>query len=321
MKKKSADIYELHLSELENLLLQSQSQKDPAYWLYLNKARVSLFMLEALTRLLAKTTGDTFAKSWSKFFKKLEDTLGGIDYYDVLIREFSANKTIKKAQVDYLLKKRDKSLSEFNKKLERKEFYIQKLNGFRDGLPVDFKNKALLINLHEQIKTEILLAEEFFNQHENGFTNFEEEVHEVRRKLRWISIYSISLGGLVILKDTKTKYPWEKEFITKTETQSKYNKLPVKKGLVYYIPFNKKAFFALSHVIDKLGIIKDKGLAIEAIAKSLEKTQDKKHSGLKIHTARGLKQKESENILLKQAYDLLNRFFAKYKIHLELMNV
>lgn len=317
MKKKSACIYELHLSELENLLLQSQSQKDPAYWLYLNKARVSLFMLEALTRLLAKTTGDPFAKSWSKFFKKLEDTLGEIDYYDVLIREFSANKIINKEQVSHLLKKRDKLLGEFNKKLKQKEFYIPKLKEFRGGLPVDFKNKALLINLHEQIKTEILLTEEFFNQHENGFSDFEEEVHEMRRKMRWISIYSISLGGLVILKDTKTKYPWEKEFIT--ETESKYNKLPVKKGLVYYIPFNQKAFLGLSHVIDKLGIIKDKGLAVEALDKSNEK--DKTYSDLKIRASRQLKQRETETLLLKQAYDLLNRFFSKYKIHLELMNV
>lgn len=319
MKKKSISLYEPHLTSLENLLMQSKTQNDPAYWLYLNKARSPLFNLEALTRLMARTTNDPIAKSGEKLFKKLEDRIGEIDYYDAFVKQFSQNKAVKQAQVSYLIKKRDKALLAFNDKLGDKEFYISKINDFREKAELDIKNKGLMINLHEQLKTEILRTEEFFNEHKGGFNDFEEQVHAMRRKIRWISIYSASLGGLVILKDSKNKYPWEKEFITKTETTSKYNQLPVKSGLSYYIPLNKKAFYALSHVVDQLGIIKDKGLAVEALAGTIEKTENVKHSNPKLFVTRQLKLRETEDFLLKQAYDITYKFFVTYKIHLELI--
>lgn len=318
MKNKNAEVVEVYLNELETLFKKSKNEQNPAYWLYTNKARTPLFMLESITRIFAKTTNDPFAKTWNKFFKKLEDAIGEIDYYDALIKEFKPKRSVKKEQIEYFTKKRDKTLTKLNEKLINRNFYTSFLLQFRKGNIMNFSDKTLLKNIHNQIKTEILLTEEAFMDHINGFKDFEEGVHTMRRKLRWISIYGISLGGIVILKKNRKNYEWEKEFITKTELNSKYNKLPVKKGLNYYIPFNEKAFLALSHVIDQLGIIKDKGLSIEALAKWREKTGAaiKPNNPVNTSVAGELKIKEA---LLKQAHELVYKFFITYKIHNELL--
>lgn len=321
MKKNSTDIYAPYVEQLTSLLQDSLHQQDPAYWLYLNKARTPLFMLEALSRIVYKATNDPVAKEGRKLFKKLEDMLGEIDFYDVFVKQFKSNSAIKKEQVVYLESKLEKVTSRLNKKLTKNYFYSEAINGFIDNNPGDFNDKGLLIALHEEMKTEILQAEEFFSEYHNGFTDFEEQVHELRRKLRWISIYAASLGGYAALKPVSKKYKWEKEFVTKNDRENKYNKLPIKKGLPYYILLNKKAFYALSHVIEKLGEIKDKGLAIQTLAKALRKTtvtgRDADYNA-KARALLGIKETESE--LLKQAYDLLYRFFVVNKIHIELIS-
>jgi hypothetical protein len=320
MKTNSVNLYDQYLKQLTGLLFDSSHQDDPAYWLYLNNARTPLFMLEAITRILYKSTSDKEAEKWHSLFKKLEDILGQIDYYDVLIKQFKPNKAIGEEPVRYLEKKLDKVTSKLNRKLKKKEFYLPSLNEVTQSGAFDFNDKGLLIAFHEQVKTEILIAEEFFSTFHNGFSDFEEQVHDLRRKLRWISIYSTCLGGSVILKPGPKKYKWEKEFITRKEIESKFNKLPVKKGWSFYIPINKKAFYALSHVIDKLGEIKDKGLAIEALAKAIRKTTGNGNGNDHREQARTqLRIKETEDELLKQAYDLLYRFFVVNKIHVELL--
>lgn len=317
---KQDNVYQVHLNQLVKLLHESKKKENPGYWLHINKARTSLFMLESIARIMYKATNDSFAKEWYKLFKKLEDRLGEIDYYDAFVRQFKGNKEIKKEQLDYLTDKLDKVVNKFNHRLHKEHYYLDQLEEFSKKDKTTFNDKKLLISLHEQIKTELLLAEEFFSQYPNGFTDIENHVHALRRKLRWISIYGASLGGIVVLKQTKHKYKWEKEFITKEEISSPYNKLPVKKGWKYYIELNKKAFYALSHVISELGKIKDKGLAIELLAKTIHKTGvfpgDERPGAI---AQKQLKQKENVSQLLKQAYDLLYHFFVENKIHIELM--
>ncbi|MGZ3919421.1 MAG: hypothetical protein ACXVC7_03980 [Bacteroidia bacterium] len=321
MKNKNSAIYDTYLDDLEKLLKECKQQENAAYFLYLNKARTLLFMLESITRILYKSTGDKFAKPWYKLFKKLEDMLGKIDELDVFVRDFKTNRRVKGEELHYLTKKLEKAVEEFNSKLKKEHFFLHALEKFRSDADTNFNDKGLLITFHEHIKTEILLAEEFFSRYHNGFSNFEDQVHTLRRKLRWISIYGISLGGIVILKDTHKKYKWEKEFVTKRDRDSEYNKLPVKKGLPYYIPLNKKAFYALSHVVANLGVIKDKGLAIGALEKALKKTGALKQRNPRIEAKRQLQLKETEQHLLKDAYDLMYRFFVDNKIHIELFTV
>ncbi|MCE3229215.1 MAG: hypothetical protein K0S32_3766 [Bacteroidetes bacterium] len=319
-KTSTVNLYNIHVKQLQKLLTESKKQKDPAYWLYLNKARKPLFMLESIALIVSRTTEDKKTTDWLKFFKKLEDVLGEIDHYDVLVKEFSAKKAIRKELVDYYKKKLEKILVKFNKKLVKREFYIPRLKEFANDNHPAF-TKTLILKIKQQIINDVNAAALFFKDYAKGFHNFEEQVHELRRKIRWASIYGESLGGIIILKDTSKLYTWEKEFVTKEVLNSDFNKLPVRKGFPEYIHFNKKAFYALSYAIGKLGEIKDKGLSIEALSKSLEKTGTSKTKKPFDEASRMLGTRESEEDLLKQAHALLTKYYSTYKIHQELFKV
>jgi hypothetical protein len=313
------NVYDTHVKQLQKLLAESRKQKDPAYWLYQNKARKPLFMLESICLLHYRATENEAAKSWLKFFKKLEDVLGEVDYYDALVKLYSAKK-IRKELIDYYRAKLEKVLFKFNKKLVKREFYLPRLKEFTGASHPVF-SKTLILKLKQQIINDSNAAAVFFKGYAKGFHDFEEQVHELRRKVRWTSIYGESLGGIIILKDTSKAYPWEKEFITKEVRNSEFNNLPVKKGLPQYISYNRKAFYALSYVIGKLGEIKDKGLSIEALARSIEKTKTSKTEKPLEEASKMLGIRESEDELLKQAHTLLTKYYIKYKMHEELFKV
>jgi hypothetical protein len=297
------------------LLQQAIAQNNPTLFLYKKNVRTPLFMMESLTRLLKKIHSDAEIDDAHKTSKKLEDLFGQVDHYDALVKQFSKQKSITKAQLDYFTKKRDKIVSKANQKLRKRDFYQAIFNELQQEFKIDFNNKAVVVKIENQIKQELADCFNFYKQFTKGFDDMELQVHEMRRKLRWISIYNQSLQGLIALKADKSKYAWEKEFITKTELESPYNKPVIKKNLTHTIVFNQKAFYALSFVIKNLGDIKDKGLAIEALSKAIKKTSKITATNLKLPVTKQLKSSYTEEDLLKQAHALLHKFFISYKIH------
>lgn len=318
---KSISIFPLqtYCKPMVDVLQQAISQPDPTLFLYKKDVRTPLFMIESLTRLLKKIYSDSEINEAHKISKKLEDLFGQIDYYDALVKQFSKQKSVTRAQRDYFTKKRDKTISKTNEKLRKRDFYQANFNELQQEFKIDFSNKAIVLKIEKQIKDELKDCFNFYLQYAKGFDDMELQVHEIRRKLRWISIYSQSLQGLIVLQPDKNKYAWEKEFITKSELQSPYNKLVIKKNLPYTIAFKQKAFYALSFVIKNLGEIKDKVLAMEALNKAVKKTSNISTTNLKTPVTKQLNLNYTEEDLLKQAHNLLRKFFITYKIHDKLM--
>ncbi len=313
--------YSVYTSKLLQLLDQCRSKKDPAEWLYQNNARSTLFMLEAIARLWFKAFNDAETEKWLKTFKKLEDALGVIDHFGVILNQFSKNRSISSEQTDYFKRKKDKAVSRLNKKLFEKDFYKKFLVASSKPGVLNFNNKAILLKLEQQIKEEIAEGAAFFHRFPDGFNDMELQVHELRRKLRWISIYSQSLKGIIVLKSQKIKYPWEKEFVTEFAINAPYNKLSVKNGLKHYITFNKTAFYALTTVIEELGKIKDEGLAVEALVISIQKTTKLNKAGALALARKQLGSNLTMDELLKKAHKLLVKFYDTYKIHKTLVHV
>lgn len=303
------------------MLDKCRSKKDPGIWLYKNNARVTLFMLQSITRIWFKAFQDKNSGKWRKTFKKLEDMLGQVDHYDVLVNEFSKIKTIPASRIDYLEKKKEKALKKLNKNLREKNFYQKFMITFNRASTVNFNKKELLLELEKQVKIELFESNRFFNEYPQGFNDMELQVHNLRRKLRWISIYGQSLQGIIRLQKTNKSYKWEKEFITESVLSSPFNKLPVKRGLKYSICLNQKAFYALSYVIGELGAIKDKGLAIEALAKAIQKTKGRSVDDPVLLATQELRAAHSVEDLLQEAHVLLTKFFNTYKIHQALTRV
>lgn len=306
----------------QQLLLQfkkAKTSKNPALYLYTNNARTTLFMAQSITRILINLNKNPNYEIWHKVYKKLEDTLGEIDFYDTGIKSFSKNKSIKKQQMDYLIKKKNKVVEKLNKKLVTKEFYISVFEAVILANELNFNDKLIVNEIKKHIAKEINYISTFFGQFPKSFDNMELQVHELRRKLRWLSIYSQSLTGLIVLKKVTTKYEWEKQFITNNEKTSIYNNFKVVKNLEDYIYFNHKAFFALSFIIKKLGEIKDIGLNLSILKKSIKKTTTEKIASIEEMAIKQLKLPINEDDLLNDAHKILTLFIKKYAVPQQLI--
>jgi hypothetical protein len=254
-----------------------------------------------------------------KIIKKLEDQLGEIDNYDQQLQTFSKIKTVKGEYLNYFETKREKAISKLNKQLKKHDYFQDLFNIMSSRFQINFNNGNLILKIQDQLNWELKAAFRFFMEHPKEFKDMELEVHELRRKLRWVSIYAQSLQGVVVFKNEQKKFNWEKEFPGTILKNQAYNKLPIDKTFNEHIYVNPKAFVALNVVIEKLGIIKDKGLDLMALQTAIIKTKTlSKKKALKIAT-KELKANYSEKDLLKEAHELLHDFFVEYKIHESLL--
>ena len=272
-------------------------------------------MAESLTRLLTRLFSREEMAYGLKKIKNLEDSLGRIEDFENLYLLFSGNKKIEKEQWEYFLIRRGKEIQKLNEKLIAKDFYQGIFNEWSYKMQINFNDKPLIIKLEEVIGSELKKCFFFYLKYPGRFTDMESQVHEIRRKLRWISIYAQSLNGIIVLDPVKTKYEWEKIFITREQLSSPYNKLPVKKSLGHYIHLNKKAFLALGHVVAILGRIKDKGMHIEELSRALRKNTGVSKAKSKARVIKQLNLNYTEKDLFKEAHSLLHDFFMKYKVH------
>lgn len=310
---------QIYCKQLCEQFKKAQSTKNPAFYLYQKNARTPLFMAESITRVLMSLSGNPNFEKWYNVFKKLEDKMGEIDYYDAALKQFSKNKLIEKESLEYLLKKKNKVIDKLNKKLTEKEFYFPVFDQVLLVDELNLNDKLIIGEIKKHIVKELENIAEFFNQFQHSFDNMELQVHELRRKLRWISIYAQSLNGIIVLKPVKEKYEWERYFITAAEKTSPYNNLVVAKKLNNYIYFNNKAFYALSNIIRKLGEIKDPGLNLLLLENCIRKTHTEKILNIREKAQEQLKSNVTENDLLNEAHKVLLLFLKKYRIQDELI--
>lgn len=288
-------VFKHWLDKLEYLLNKAAKQKNPALWLYSNDARTCLFMLEALSRLYAGISGKKLFIKLEIKFKLLEDVLGAIDYYDVFANEFIKDKTIPASIVQYIQAQAREKTQQLNEMLIEKKWMAENKTAVNS-----IRKKLVRHNWHKEkkeIKSICLFYEQaiahilgFVNKEDFHFENIESDVHELRRKLRWLSIYPQALQGSVQLSKTK-KYPKSiDKYLSKEIINSPFNKMPDAGDNKHFLLLDKNYFFALSWIIAELGRLKDSGLRIIVIKEALQQTASL-----------------NENASLKKAYAIAGR--------------
>lgn len=317
MKTKEINPFLFYSSQLQKLFTKAAKKKNPAMWLYKNGARTPLFMLEALTRLHNKAFDENLFDKWNSRFKKLEDLLGEIDKYDALEKEFKSNKKISAEVVKYFSVNATNHAEKFNQRLREKDWLNNKLESFEKKLnefTVKY-NQEYIDELQFSIVDEIDAILNFVLKYDYQFTKLEEHIHELRRKLRWLSIYAQSLQGLIQLKKTAIKQKTHIKYSTKEVMNSSFNKLPVKPKNTAVIEFDADSFYALSWLIEELGKLKDDGLKLhelrDAIYISEKVTEDQAKE--KAISVLGFK-KTIEADILKQASEIIKTAISKDKI-------
>jgi hypothetical protein len=281
MKKQSPGAgHQRFLKQMDYLSAQlalTRKADDPALALYTTGARTPLFMLESLARIYRTLHNKkTFGKLYDDF-KLAEDMLGAIDYYDAFYKEFKTNKSFPEPLLRHFAKSRDTAaivmgkMLKIEKWISKKQKKVKKINSRLeriDWLPPEEETPAIagfIISEVQAIKNSLQSGKLAFNDIEAG-------VHELRRKLRWISIYTTSLNGLIQLEPQKTVPSSLKKYVTPDVVKSPFNQLPARKKGVVTIKINANTFYTLSWIIAKLGDLKDRGLKVHAVAEALKIT-------------------------------------------------
>ncbi len=309
-----------YLNKLQVLLNKAAQQKNPALWLYKNDARTPLFMLEALCKLYAKIHNKNKFTKLKDQFKLLEDTIGAIDYYDNIAKDVGTINKIPAEVTSYLLAQTREKIQSLNEILVEKKWIspdnsrIKKIQGKL--------NEADWLNEKEEIKAinefygeAIYDITEFIQTDAFHFDNVEADVHELRRKLRWLSIYPQALLGCIQLSKNKTTPKHLAKYLTKEITGSAFNKMPDAGDNRYFLLLEQSCFYSLSWMIAALGKIKDKGLHVIAVKEAVLQTTSltDADAAKKTYSLLGARQPKIE-VLLKEAADICKVYFGEQNL-------
>ena len=269
--------FDYYLNLLQQLIAKSSKQKNPALWLYQNNARTPLFMLEGLAKLYSGIHNKKKFEKLKAHFKLLEDALGQIDYYDAFVKEFAKNKKIPAAIKNYIQAQSREKLQSLNEILKEKEWISDggiRIAKIRKKLAeADWqKEKEEIESINSFYVLAIKKILNFINQKDFHFENVEADIHELRRDIRWLSIYPQCLRGCIQLSKTKSSPKYLDKYLTKEITGSPYNVMPDAADCKHFLVFNKNRFYALSWLIAELGKIKDNGLRVVVIEEALLQT-------------------------------------------------
>jgi hypothetical protein len=267
--------FEFQLGKIELLFAQAVLQENTALWLFLHDLRTPVFMLEGLSKLYAGLHNKKMFTKLKEQFKTIEDSLGSIDYYAAFAKEFAANEGIPAAIKNFLDSRTKQEIEKLNVLLkEDKWLNGTSLTKIREKLKkadwIDEEKETPLFKKFyiDQIKK----IQEFVTATDFVFDNVEEDVHELRRKMRWLSIYPGALRGAIQLKETKPAADHLVKYLTPQIISSPYNQFPASGNLSSVLLLEKNCFLALSWMIAELGKIKDDGLRIKVLKDSLQET-------------------------------------------------
>ncbi len=274
--------FEHHLQKLEALMKQARKEQNPALWLSTNDARTPLFMLEALARLYSSLHNKKKFTRLKDQFKLLEDGLGQVDYYASYAKSFLQHPTVPVHLREYMQGQAREKLQHVNDLLATKSWVgeaPQRFKKIRKSLgKVDWlKPQAEAKSIREFYKNEISSIKKFVKEAGGPFTEMEEQVHELRRDLRWLSIYPQALQGLIQLADSGRQDPATEKYLLPEIVQSKFNVMPDAGSNNWFVLLEKNHFYALSWMIAETGKIKDEGLQIFAVAEALMQTESLSH--------------------------------------------
>ena len=260
-------------------IYNSSPINNPVEIIYKNNARTFLFQLQGLARIENKIGNNKkICNGLLLEFKSIEDALGKYDYwYDLLEKNKNWNISIEieeyfKQQLFIQVGLIEQLLIKYKWINKNKEnVYEYNVNGYLNKkkkinkIKIFNQKKELNLFLNVFIKEIDSIHNKLINNKFN-LNDLENGIHEFRRKLRWVGIYSSALNGKVVI-DNNTKDRILKKYITSENKKNKFNILPVNKGIDYKLNFLPGGYYAMSELIAKIGVIKDKALISEEIIK------------------------------------------------------
>lgn len=315
--QKGIQRFDYFLNQLETLMLKADKQKNPGLFLYQNNARTPLFMLEALAKMYTELHNRKKFSKLKEHFKLLEDAIGAIDYYDAIAKNIKGNKKIPAKVLQYQQAQTREKIQHLNELLNENKWIDnnnERILKIRKKLAeADWMDEENEIESIRKFYTKSIGGIiEFTHSTAYHFDNMEEDVHELRRKLRWLSIYPQALKGSIQLTRDQSKAAHLKKYLTDAIVNSPYNQMPDAADNQQFLLLGKNYFLSLSWMIDALGKLKDEGLQIVAIKEALQQTEglDEPTAIKKVYQLLGTKQTQLP-ALLDNAASLCKTWFRE----------
>jgi hypothetical protein len=309
--------FNFYVVKLEELLLQASRTDNAALYLYQNNTRTIAFMLEGLCKLYAGMHNQKKFEKLKDRFKELEDMLGAIDYYDAFSISFKKDKTITDVLKKYITARKEECIATLNTTLEKKKWIshdpsrLTKINKKLSKLKWKTPEEEIILikSFYEKSIDEI---NDFFESTGDTFTNLEDQVHEIRRKIRWLSIYPQALQGVVQFSRKVAVDKNVKKYLTKETVNSPFNVFPKRGVNKNVLLVHKNYFLAMSNVIATLGKIKDKGLKIVVLAEAIKNTQ-KSDEAMAMKKALAICKMKPNGVqlILQEARSICNNYFSE----------
>lgn len=258
--------FDFFLKQLENQLELAAANNNPAQELFKIGTRTPLFMLEALAKLYSKLHNPKLFDKLKDQFKQLEDILGDIDYYHNYIIEFTGKPGISPGIIDFLKNRKEENILLLNDTLVEKKWL--KNNKSRIEKIREKLSEATWMGAEEEMSAiknvyfdSIQEIHSFYNSAAGRFTDLENQVHALRRKLRWLSIYPQALRGAIQLTDSNIADENISKYLIAEVINSPFNQMQAPGENKYILLLEKNYFLALSWIISELGKLKDLGLS------------------------------------------------------------
>lgn len=258
------------------LLQQAAGTSDPATYLLEHDARTPLFYLEGMTRVLMTVHDKKKMSALNEQFKALEDGLGTMDYYAGLLKDFKpikqltefqqnleTHRTISAAQMNTLLEQYGwlNSADQVQEAPQLEPNQLQKLQ--KTFKKIDWlSDKEMYRTLKKDYKSTL---SELKQQLKQPLREVEADVHELRRDVRWLSIYPQAFKGFVNLVSSEPMPEAFAKYATEAIVKSPFNQLPQVEGMKHVLLMNTHAYYAMSWLIAQLGELKDQGLRLLAL--------------------------------------------------------
>ncbi len=265
-------VFEIHLEKVKSLLILAKSQENPAAFLFSNDLRTPMFMLQACGRIFSKIYDSDVLEALKEDFKQIEDLLGAIDYY--LASSNNLKDLIPEAYISFFNQKAIENTQKLAKVLNE--------NGWLSGQKIYQIEQDLDSTDWEKDRKEIKKfytkaiekIDEFVTELDFKFTDLEAHVHELRRKVRWLSIYPQALQGVFAYDEFTNSTPdYLQKYLTEGVMKSPFNVLPTNIQIEKPIYLEKGHYLAMSWLISELGKIKDAGLQVEIVKEAIMHTE------------------------------------------------
>ena len=269
----------VHVATIDEVL-RSETDPEKLVELVMQKdIRRQVFLLEGIAKLYQDIHGDPAVQVYENT-KRLEDALGAVSMtksnltfalevhkkqpldprvLTTLEEELAKAKTaLQKILVDEWVPRKDGALH-----AEGQSPAMQSIiRGWGDARWASYDKDI------KKVREEIASRLEKLESTPFDMNDLQGGVHELRRQLRWIPIYSEALNGLVHLDDDKNPIAAYAPLLQDPLAQSKYVTLPAPTREQKTIEVPKSLYVAAMKLILDLGAIKDAGEPIEFLVKA-----------------------------------------------------